>query len=55
MIGKENSRYSTNQIHFLINGNYISNSNTIANSFNSYFINVGSLLVSSIKSESNPL
>ena len=40
MIGREDGRYSMNQINFLINGKYISNSNTIANSFNNYFINV---------------
>ena len=29
MIGREDGRYSTNQIDFLIHGQYISNSNTI--------------------------
>ena len=44
-----------NQIDFLINCQYISNSNTIANSFNNYFINVGNSLASSIQSENDPL
>ena len=55
MIGKEDSRCHMNQIDFLINGQYISNSNTIANSFNNYFINVGNSLASSIQSENDPL
>ena len=55
MIGREDGRYSTNQIDFLIHGQYISNSNTIANNFNNYFINVGSSLSSRIKSENYPL
>ena len=40
-----------NQIDFLINCQYVSDCKTIANTFNNYFINVGSLLVSSIQSE----
>ena len=44
-----------NHIDFLINGQYISDSKTIANSFNNYFINIGSSLASSIKSENDPL
>ena len=55
MIGKEDNRCYMNQIYFLINGQYISNSNTIANSFNNYFINVGNSLASSIQSENDPL
>ena len=55
MIGMEDGRYSTNQIYFLINGQYISNSNTISNIFNNYFIKVGSSLSSSIKSEIDTL
>ena len=55
MIGKEDNRYSLNHIDFLINGQYISDSKTIANSFNNYFINIGSSLASSIKSENDPL
>ena len=55
MIGKEDNRCYMNQIDFLINGQYISNSNTIANSFNNYFINVGNSLASSIQSENDPL
>ena len=55
MIGKEDSGCHMNQIDFLINGQYISNSNTIANSFNNYFINVGNSLASSIQSENDPL
>ena len=34
---------------------YISDSKIIANSFNNYFINIGSSLASSIKSENDPL
>ena len=55
MIGKEDNRYSLNHIDFLINGQYISDSKTIANSFNNYFINIGGSLASSIKSENDPL
>ena len=51
----EDGRYSTNQIYFLKNGQYISNSNTISNIFNNYFIKVGSSLSSSIKSEIDTL
>ena len=49
MIGKEDNRYSLNHIDFLINGKYISDN------FNNYFINIGSSLASSIKSENDPL
>ena len=45
MIGKEDGGYSMNQIDFLINGQYISNCNTIENSFNTYCINVGNVLI----------
>ena len=55
MIGKEDNRYSLNHIDFLINGQYISDSKTIANSLNNYFINIGSSLASSIKSENDSL
>ena len=55
MIGMEDGRHSTNRIGVLINGQYISNSNTIANNFNNFFINVGKSLSSNIKSESDPL
>ena len=55
MIGKEDNRCYMNQIDFLINGQYISNSNTIANSFNNYFINVGNSLARSIQSDNDPL
>ena len=55
MIGKDNSECSKYQIDFLINGQYSSNSNTIANSFNNYFTNVGYSLASSIQSENDPL
>ena len=55
MIGREYGRYFTNQIDFLINGQYISNSNTIANNFNNYVFNVGSSLSSSINSENDTL
>ena len=55
MIGKEDNRYSLNHIDFLIDGQYNSDSKTITNSFNNYFINIGSSLASSIKSENDPL
>ena len=55
MICREDGRYFMNQIDFLIHGHYISNSNTIVNNFNNYFINVGSSLSSSIKLENDPL
>ena len=55
MIGKEDSRCSMDHIYFLINDQYISNSNTIANICNNYFINVGSSLASSIQSENYTL
>ena len=55
MFGKEDSGCHMNQIDFQINGQYISNSNSIANSFNNYFINVGKSLASSIQSENDPL
>ena len=55
LFGREDGIYSMNQIDFRINGQYISNSNTIANNFNNDFINVGSSLSSSIKSENYPL
>ena len=55
MIGKDNSECSKYQIDFLINVQYSSNSNTIANSFNNYFTNVGYSLASSIQSENDPL
>ena len=54
MIGKEDSGCHMNQIDFLIYGQYISNSNTIANRFNNYLNNVGNSLASSIQSENNP-
>ena len=37
MIGEDDSGCSKYQIDFLINGKYISNSNTIANSFQQLF------------------
>ena len=55
MIGKEDGGYSMNQKDFLINGQYISNNNTLENSFNTYCINVGKSLASSIQSENDPL
>ena len=55
MIGKEDNVCHMNQMDFLINGQYISNSNNIANCINNYFINVGNSLASSIKSENDPL
>ena len=55
MIGKEDSGCFMNQIYFLINGQYISNNNTIANSFKNYCINVENSLASSIQSENDPL
>ena len=55
MIGKDDSGCSKSQIYFLINSQYISNRNTIENSFNNYFTNVGNSLASSMQSENDPL
>ena len=51
MIGKEDIGCSKYQIDFLINSQYISNSNTIANSSNNYFTNVVNSLASRMQSD----
>ena len=42
-------------IDFLIGNHYVSDNNTIANSFNNYFINIGNSLSKKIKSAVDPL
>ena len=42
-------------IDFLIGNHYVSDNNTIANSFNNYFINIGNSLSKKIKSDVDPL
>ena len=55
IIGKEENRCSVKNIEFLINNQYTSDSKTIANAFNKYFINVGSTLANNMHSTTNPL
>ena len=55
IIGKDDSRRLTKHIDFLINNQYISNSKVIADSFNNYFIHVGSSLACNIHSDTDPL
>ena len=55
IIGKDDSRRSIKHINFLINSQYISDNNRIANTFNNYFKNVGSSLARNIQTETNPL
>ena len=54
IIGKDDSRRSIKHINFLINNQYISDDNRIANTFNNYFTNVGSSLARNIQTETNP-
>ena len=55
IIRKEDSRKSNQQIDFAINNKLVSDSITIANSFNNYFINVGPSLAKHIQCDVNPL
>ena len=45
IINKEDNRYSAKDIVFFINRQYISDGKIIANTFNNYFVNVGSSLL----------
>ena len=55
IIGKENKHTSKKHTTFLINNHYITDTQTIANSYNDYFINVGSTLAKNIISDIDPL
>ena len=55
IIGKEDYRRSAKYIVFLINNKYISDGKIIANTFNNYFVNVGSSLAKNIQTKTDPL
>ena len=55
IIGKEDKSTSKKQTIFLINNQYTTEKQTIANSFNNYFINVGSSLSKNITSGIDPM
>ena len=55
IIGKEDNRRSAKDIVFLVNNKYISDGKMIANTFNNYFVNVGSSLAKNIQTETDPL
>ena len=55
IINKEDNRRSAKYIVFLINNQYISDGKIIANTFNNYFVNVGSSLAKNIQTETDPL
>ena len=55
IISKEDNRHSEKHTCFLINNQYISDSKIIANTFNNYFVYVGSSLAKNIQTETNPL
>ena len=55
IIGKEENICSVKNIEFLINNLYTSDSKTIANVFNKYFINVGSTLAMNMHYTTKPL
>ena len=55
IINKEDNRRSAKDIVFLINNKYISDGKLIANTFNNYFVNVGSSLAKNIQTETDPL
>ena len=54
IISKEDNRHSEKHTCFLINNQYISDSKIIANTFNNYFVHVGSSLVKNIQNELIP-
>ena len=54
IIGKDDKKCSMKQI-FLIGNQCISDNNTMANSFNNYFINIGSSLAQKNQSVIDPL
>ena len=55
IISKEDNRHSEKHTCFLINNQYISDSKIIANTFNNYFVHVGSSLAKNIQNGTNPL
>ena len=55
IIGKEDNRRPAKDIVFLINNKYISDGKIIANTFNNYFVNVGSSLAKNIQTATDPL
>ena len=55
IIGKEDKSTSKKQTIFLINNQYTTEKQTIANSFNNYFINVRSSLSKNITSGIDPM
>ena len=55
IIGKEYNRRPAKYIVFLINNQYITDGKNIANTFNNYFVNVGSSLAKNIQTATDPL
>ena len=55
IIGKEDNHTIKKQTVFLINNQYTTDRQTIANTFNKYFINVGSSLAKKINSDTDPM
>ena len=55
IIGKEDNRCPAKDIVFLINNQYISDGKIIANTFNNYFVNVGSSLAKNKQTATDPL
>ena len=55
IISKEYNRRPAKDIVFLINNQYISDGKIIANTFNNYFVNVGSSQAKNIQTETEPL
>ena len=55
IISMEDNRCPAKDIVFLINNKYISDGKIIANTFNNYFVNVGSSLAKNIQTETDPL
>ena len=55
IIGKEDNHTIKKQTVFLINNQYTTDSQTIANTFKNYFINVGSSLAKNLNSDTDPM
>ena len=55
IIGKVDHRRPIHYIDFLLNNQYIFDDGIIANTFNNYFLNVGSSLAKNIRTDINPL
>ena len=55
IIGKKEDMRSAKYIVLFINNQYISNGKIIANTFNNYFVDVGSSLAINIQTETDPL